>query len=168
MPEIRIKDENLEGYPVLVQLYHRYVLTADDYLNCAPEELELKKREYALNRRLVLARMPDEEYRILLQTMRSHVIQARIELSREWMYIQRVLSGDGTEYDLYGIEAHTGDAVRYVTSFPKEAKDAALLCAEELFAEREDPSVEIVLCASRYENGAPCSPYKVEVKRWKE
>ncbi len=96
MPEIRITEklpvrEEYAGCPELVQIWHQYDLYPEDCENQTEEEMRKISGTYRLKKLLVLARMNEQEYEALQQSLTGHILQARIELAGDWEMIRETI-----------------------------------------------------------------------------
>jgi hypothetical protein len=88
-PERRLS-QLYRDFSLPVQLYHAYDVWLEDYLSLSEEELRRRVLQSHMAHAVILSDMSDEEYEELQDSMKGHIIQARIRLSEDRKFIQSI------------------------------------------------------------------------------
>lgn len=144
MTEIIIKKNQNEdeyvGFSQSVQRYHRY----DVYLDNLSGDKETDKRYYAeaWSRQLItLARMDEDEYQELQNSLENHIAQKRISVKvlHEMLLDIAKNSSDGKLYT-YCVESVIEDMCNPLAVFTSKELDEARRFASEAYENRTDDS----------------------------
>lgn len=89
--------EKYKGYPLSVVLYHLYDLTSEDYKKYSDSELNEYISHCRLARAVILSRMSEEEYEELQRSLRGHVVQLRIAVSKNYKFVKSIYDPEKIE-----------------------------------------------------------------------